>query len=116
MSSPVIAGASIYKRPSVFKLSAFSGLPAIRSKALTSYGGPPAQANKKYYSTIKLYDNYRDITCETLNRLLANQGVSITQAELDRLKDIPGVKFDLPINDQTYPALVGLINSPKTRD
>ncbi|RDI76664.1 hypothetical protein Vi05172_g13339 [Venturia inaequalis] len=31
------------------------------------------------------------------------------------LKSIPGVKFDLPLNDQTKHALVALIGKPKTR-
>nr|YP_009364305.1 GIY-YIG endonuclease [Ophiocordyceps sinensis]ARF03428.1 GIY-YIG endonuclease [Ophiocordyceps sinensis]QDH07194.1 GIY-YIG endonuclease [Ophiocordyceps sinensis] len=51
----------------------------------------------RYYSNIKLYDQYSYITSEILNKLLANQQVSISQVELDRLKTIPGVKFDLPL-------------------
>jgi len=46
---------------------------------------------------------------------LVNQQVSITQKDLDRLKSIPGVKFDLPINDQTYLSYIGLVGKPKTR-
>jgi hypothetical protein len=69
----------------------------------------------RFYSSVNLYENYDDITSETLNILLANQGVSITQAKLDKLKNIPGVKFNLPLNDQTIRALIGLIGRPKTR-
>jgi hypothetical protein len=47
--------------------------------------------------------------------LLANQQVSITQPELEQLIKIPGVKFDLPLNDQTYPSFEGLVGKPKTR-
>jgi hypothetical protein len=47
--------------------------------------------------------------------LLANQQVSITQSELEQLIKIPKVKFDLPLNDQTYPSFVGLVGRPKTR-
>lgn len=47
--------------------------------------------------------------------MLVNQQVSITQKDLDRLKAIPGVIFDLPINDQTSPSYTGLVGKPKTR-
>lgn len=50
-----------------------------------------------------------------MNKLVANQGVSITQDTLNKIIAIPGVKFDLPITDQTIPALVGLIGRPNTR-
>jgi len=55
------------------------------------------------------------VTSRDINEMLHNQGVSITDSELDKLKNIPGVKFDLPINDQTYPSFVGLVGRPKTR-
>lgn len=67
------------------------------------------------YSYLKLYDNYDEITSERLNKLLSNQGISITQDDLNKIKKIPGVKFDLPLSDQTYRALVGLIGRPNTR-
>ena len=67
------------------------------------------------YSDLKLYVNYDEITSEKLNKLLFNQGISITQDNLNKLKKIPGVKFDLPLNDQTYRALVGLVGIPNTR-
>ncbi len=47
--------------------------------------------------------------------MLINQGVTITEDELNKLKNIPGVKFDLPLNNETSRALVGLIGKPKTR-
>lgn len=62
-----------------------------------------------------LYDSYGSITSEVLNRLLVNQQVSITQEELERLKVIPGVKFDLPLTDVTFHAFVGLVGKPKTK-
>lgn len=68
-----------------------------------------------YYSKIKFYDEYSDITGEVINKLLANQEITITQIELNKLKKIPGVMFDLPFNDQIYPSFVGLIGRPKTR-
>lgn len=40
---------------------------------------------------------------------MVNQNVSISEGELDILKNIPGVKFDLPLTDQTYPALTALV-------
>ena len=48
-------------------------------------------------------------TSETINSVLLNQKVSISQKELDELLYLPKVKFDLPVTDQTYPALLGLI-------
>ena len=47
--------------------------------------------------------------------MLLNQNVSITQKQLDDLLTLPRVNFDLPIADQTYPALVGLIGKPGSR-
>jgi hypothetical protein len=55
------------------------------------------------------------ITSEVINSLLLNQNVSITQQELDELISLPGVKFDLPLTDQTYPALLGLIGKPNSK-
>ena len=50
-----------------------------------------------------------------INKVLANQGVSITQKKLNILLNINGVTFDLPFDSQTYPALLGLIGKPKSR-
>nr|QYB19877.1 GIY-YIG endonuclease [Monilinia laxa]QYB20043.1 LAGLIDADG endonuclease [Monilinia laxa]QYB20139.1 GIY-YIG endonuclease [Monilinia laxa]QYB20205.1 GIY-YIG endonuclease [Monilinia laxa]QYB20290.1 GIY-YIG endonuclease [Monilinia laxa] len=72
-------------------------------------------SNIRYYSNIKLYDDYKNITSDILNKLVVNQDVSITQHILDKLITIPSVKFYLPITDQTIPGLVGLIGTPKTR-
>lgn len=36
----------------------------------------------------------RDITSEEINKLLVNQGVTISEEKLNKLKNIPGVKFD----------------------
>jgi len=47
--------------------------------------------------------------------VLLNQKVSITQQELDELLSLPRVNFDLPITDQTYPALLGLIGKPGSK-
>lgn len=60
-------------------------------------------------SSYNLYGSYKDITKEVINNILANQGVSITQEELDKLKSIPGVKFDLPLNDDTTRAFISLV-------
>lgn len=55
------------------------------------------------------------ITNNDINALLINQKVSISQKELDKLLDIKGVGFELPLNNQTYPAYHSLIGKPKTR-
>lgn len=57
----------------------------------------------------------KPITSEVINSLLLNQNVSITQQELDELTSLPSVKFDLPLTDQTYPALLGLIGKPNSK-
>jgi len=54
-------------------------------------------------------------TSEVINSVLLNQNVSITQKELDDLLSLPKVNFDLPITDQTYPALLGLIGKPGSK-
>ena len=74
--------------------------------------------SNRFYSTsspINLYDNYENITSEVINKLLINQQVSISQAELDKLKSIPGVKFDLPLNDETFRAFIGLLGRSNSR-
>ena len=72
----------------------------------------------RFYSTTPnktTFKDFKDITANVINKLLKNQKVSITEAELTRLKAIPGVKFDLPLNDQTNPAFEGLVGKPSTR-
>jgi len=64
---------------------------------------------------VKIYDDFKNISSDTLNKLLINQGVSITQDKLTKLISIPGVKFDLPLNAQTIGALEGLIGKPHTK-
>ena len=54
-------------------------------------------------------------TSEIVNSVLLNQNISITQKELDNLLALPKVNFDLPITDQTYPALLGLIGKPGSK-
>lgn len=46
---------------------------------------------------------------------MQNQKVSITKTELEKLKKIPGVKFDLPLNDQTIPSFQALVGKPHAR-
>lgn len=75
-------------------------------------------SNKDYRpNTIALeyINNYKPITSEVINSLLLNQKVSTTQQELDELISLPSVKFDLPLTDQTYPSLLGLIGKPNSK-
>lgn len=105
-------------------------LPFISGKKGTTTGKPlnlkvfsslcfyPFPIHKRYFSSSPgkiTVSNYDDITSKVLNDLLAKQEVSITQTELDKLKAIPGVKFDLPLNDETYPAYESLVGKPNTR-
>lgn len=54
-------------------------------------------------------------TSEVINSVLLNQNISITPKELDELLSLPRVSFDLPVTDQTYPALLGLIGKPGSK-
>jgi hypothetical protein len=51
----------------VFKVRAIAGLPH------------DVYSNIRYYSNINLYGDYKNITSDILNKLVVNQGVSITQ-------------------------------------
>lgn len=73
-----------------------------------AYQGLPARA----YSNLTLYDNYAGITPSV--KYLIKQ-VSITQVELERLKKIPGIKYYLPLDDQSYSSNENLVGRPKTR-
>ena len=66
-------------------------------------------------SPIKTYQDYNQITSKIINKVLVKQQVSISQTELDRLKNLPGVKFDLLLSDQTYPSFVSLVGKPKSK-
>jgi len=50
-----------------------------------------------------------------INKLVANQQVSFTQPELDELKNIPGIKFDLPLTNETYVSFINIVGKPKAR-
>ncbi len=54
-------------------------------------------------------------TSEVINSVLLNQKVSINQKELDDLLNLPSVKFDLPITNETYPSLLALVGKPASR-
>ena len=72
-------------------------------------------SNKDYRTNtiaLEYISNGKPITSKVINSLLLNQNVSITQQQLYELISLPSVKFDLPITDQTYPSLLGLIGNP----
>ena len=52
---------------------------------------------------------------DVLNKILANQQVSISQEDLDKLKGIPGVKFYLPLNDETLFEFVNLVEKQRSQ-
>lgn len=70
----------------------------------------------RYFSSLssdqRIQPSYLEVTKEEINKLLENQGVSISDEELEKLKRVPGLKFDLPINDQTKGAFGSLIGKP----
>jgi GIY-YIG catalytic domain len=67
------------------------------------------------YPPSRFINSNKVITNDDINSLLVNQKVSISQKELDKLLEIKGVSFELPLSDQTYPAYYSLIGRPKTR-
>ena len=54
-------------------------------------------------------------TSEIINNVLLNQKVSISQEELNKLLNLPKVKFDLPITKETYSAFLALVGKPQSR-
>lgn len=86
------------------------------------YGVSPIASSllyKRFYSSSSnrtLYKDYESITSDVLNSLLENQQISITEEELNKLKKISGVIFDLPLNEVTYPSFESLIGRPNTRN
>lgn len=67
------------------------------------------------YLALEHINSGNPTTSETINSVLLNQKVSITEKELETLLALPTVKFDLPITDQTNPALLGLIGKPGSK-
>ena len=104
----------MFKRPSVNLLKKIytGNLNLYRFKSVLT-------PSNKYYrpNTIALeyISKGKPITSEVINSLLLNQNVSITQQQLDELISLSSVKFDLPLTDQTYSALLGLIGKPKSK-
>lgn len=73
---------------------------------------------QRFYGTssqLQLFDNYKGITSEVINKILDNQQISITLEELDKLKAIPGVKFNLPLNDETTRAFIALVGRQRSQ-
>jgi hypothetical protein len=104
----------VFKRPIVNLLK--NRYPANLSLYRFKSGLIPS--NKDYRPNtiaLKYISNGKLITSEVINSLLLNQNVSITQKQLDELISLPSVKFDLPLTDQTYPALLGLIGKPNSK-
>lgn len=64
---------------------------------------------------VKDIANGNTINSEDINSVLVNQKVTISQKELDKLLNLPSVKFDLPITNETYPSLLALIGKPQSR-
>ena len=107
---PIFLEQSVSSVPNKSRSSRFVGakIPFINSSS----------SKVRFYSTTPnkmTFKDFKDITADVLNKLLVNQKVSITEAELTRLKAIPGVRFDLPLNEQTISAFESLVGKPNTR-
>jgi len=85
---------------------------------LSRFKSSVAISNKEYRPNslaIEHLNSDNPTTSEVINSVLLNQKISITQEELEKLLSLPGVKFDLPLTDNTYPALLTLIGKPGSR-
>jgi hypothetical protein len=75
--------------------------------------------NSKIYRPFSLVQEHiakgKPINSVIINSVLLNQKVAIFQKELDELLNLPSVKFDLPITDETYPSILALIGKPQSR-
>lgn len=65
--------------------------------------------------SFQLFESYEEITSDVVNKILVNQQVSISQEDLDKLKGIPGVKFYLPLNDETFFEFVNLVGKQRSQ-
>jgi hypothetical protein len=63
----------------------------------------------------QLFNSYEEITSEVINKILVNQQVYISPEELYKLKGIAGVKFDLPLNDETTRAFIALVGRQRSQ-
>ena len=120
-----------------FITARFSNFPVLCALPLRlPWSLPVSNCNRQHfygtYSLIQLFDSYNEITSEVINKILVNQKVFITHEELDRLKGIPGVKFDLPssahfiikpmsrfnnkiLNDETTRAFIALVGRQRSQ-
>lgn len=108
------------KRPNVnlFNNNRLCERSALKLNFLSRFESGLTLSKKDYRpNTIALehINSGNPITNEVINSVLLNQNVSITPKELDNLLSLPKVNFDLPITDQTYPALLGLIGKPGSK-
>lgn len=105
------------KRPNV-NLFNNKSLSTDKLNFLSKFASGLTLSKKNYRpNTIALEHIYsgNPTTSEVVNSVLFNQNVYITQKELDNLLSLPKVNFDLPITNQTYPALLGLIGKPGSK-
>lgn len=104
-----IALISFNKRPDV---NIFNNKCSAKLNCLFRFESSLTRSNRNYRPNTMVLEHINKgnpTTSEVINSVLLNQKVYITQQELDELLSLPSVKFDLPITDQTYPALLGLI-------
>lgn len=57
----------------------------------------------------------RPTTSSVINGLLLNQQVSITDAELKQILNVPYIEFKLPLNPEGYLAYTALVGRPNSR-
>ena len=103
------------KRPDV---NLFNNKCSGKLNCLSRFKSGLTPSNKDYRPNVIALEHIKNgnpITSQVINSVLLNQKVSITQQELDELLSLPKVNFDLPLSDNTYPALLGLIGKPGSK-
>lgn len=76
---------------------------------------PDRKLYRPTYIVEELLNKGNSTTSVVINSVLLNQKVYINLKELDELLNLPSVKFDLPITNETYPALLALVGKPASR-
>ena len=99
-------------RPRLHGVNALNSV-RFESNAVTSL------YNSKTSRTLSLVQEHiakgNPINSEVINSVLLTQKMAIPQKELDKLLNLPSVKFDLPITDETHSSLLALIRKPHSK-
>jgi len=66
--------------------------------ATKSFSSIRSQVKKPESLVLELINNGRPVTCSSLNEILFNQNILVTDAKLESLLKVKGVELDLPVS------------------